>query len=72
MNTTIRNTMHKMKDVGLDHPTPVHLRTCVLDALTAESEARGEPLPFWVASAVIKGVRTCCAEHDAARIPGVM
>jgi len=57
-----------LKSVGLDHPTPAHVRGSVLDALFDAARARGEFVPQWVQDAVFAGVRAACAEHDAARI----
>lgn len=48
------------------HPTPVHIRGCVLDAITAEMTKRGEYVPTWVYAAVRDGISQACTEHDRA------
>lgn len=46
------------------HPTPVHIRGCITDAICAEMAARGEYVPTWVFAAVRDGIKKACAEHD--------
>jgi hypothetical protein len=48
----------------LVHPTPVHIRTCVTDAICEEMTKRGEYVPTWVWQAVKDGIARACAEHD--------
>lgn len=47
------------------HPTPVHIRSCIIEALTEGMKQRGEYVPIWVSQAIREGIRQACAEHDA-------
>lgn len=49
----------------LIHPTPVHIRTCIIDAITEGMKQRGEYVPVWISQAINEGIRNACAEHDA-------
>ena len=52
------------------HPTPVHIRSCIRDALTDGMKQRGEYVPVWVMQAVQEGIAKACAEHDAEQARG--
>ena len=47
------------------HPTPVHIRTCILDALIKGMKEGKQAPPVWVSQAINEGIRNACAEHDA-------
>lgn len=64
MNVELLN--HRtLADLGVPHPTPVHIRSCIFDALTKQMAERKEYVPMWVTDAIREGIRTACAEHDA-------
>lgn len=48
----------------MDHPPPVHIRSCIFDALIRGMDAGKEAPPMWVSEAIREGIRQACAEHD--------
>jgi hypothetical protein len=48
-----------------DHPTPMHIRSCILDALIKGMEEGKQAPPVWISQAISEGIRNACAEHDA-------
>lgn len=52
------------------HPTPVHIRSCIYDALIKGMESGKQAPPVWVSEAIAEGIRQACREHDAEQAKG--
>ena len=64
-------TYHKVgspsdfKALGLDHPTPTHIRCNISRELTAAMARNpGQHVPLFVFEAINEGIRSACREHD--------
>ena len=51
-------TLHK-----LDHPTPVHIRSCITQRLIDGVKAGMPAYPYWVTLAIENGIRDANKEH---------
>ena len=49
----------------LTHPTPIHIRRCIMERILSGTQKGQEALPLWVMQAVSDGIADACREHDA-------
>lgn len=53
------------------HPTPVHIRSCIIVAMTEYNDKAAKDgrdfIPYGAIEAVKTGVAKACAEHDEAK-----
>ena len=50
------------------HPTPAHIRGCILDELCAEMTAREQYLDGWIFTAINRAIAKANAQHDAGAV----
>ena len=50
------------------HPTPAHVRSCIMDEIFAYNEKKpAVEIPWAAIAAVNAGIRKACQEHDEAK-----